>query len=135
MRRTVLDQVHRHFRPEFLNRLDEFIVFHALEERHLKEIVRIQLKRLEERLAERHLQLVLSDPAADYLVRAGYDPAFGARPLKRAIQREVENRMARLILAGKIREGDTIEVGFDEKQGELVFTPVSPTPEAATLPH
>src|SRR5947208_9685590 len=103
MKDAVLDEMRRHFRPEFLNRVDETIVFHALDEDHLKEIVVIQLKRLQERLAERHITLELADAAKTHLVRVGYDPAYGARPLKRAIQKEVENPLGRLLLEGKIK--------------------------------
>ena len=91
MKEAVLDEMRQHFRPEFLNRVDEIIVFHALSEEHLKQIVEIQLGRLRARLAERHITLELTDAARDNLVRTGYDPAYGARPLKRAIQKEIEN--------------------------------------------
>src|SRR5437588_703515 len=90
MKDTVLDELRQHFRPEFLNRVDEIIVFHALSEEHLKEIVVIQLQHLRTRLAERHIQIELTEAARLHLVRAGYDPTYGARPLKRAIQKEIE---------------------------------------------
>src|SRR5262249_52498608 len=112
-----------HFRPEFLNRVDEIIVFHALSEEHLKEIVAIQLRRLRERLVERKITLELTDRAKTHLVRVGYDPAYGARPLKRAIQKEVENVLGRRILEGKVRDGQTVVIDYDDKRGELTFTP------------
>src|SRR4029077_12957813 len=88
MKNAVLEELRQHFRPEFLNRVDEIIVFHGLSEEHLKDIVVIQLQRLRDRLAERHIDLELTDAAKAHLVRVGYDPAYGARPLKRTIQRE-----------------------------------------------
>jgi ATP-dependent Clp protease ATP-binding subunit ClpB len=123
MKEAVLDELRNHFRPEFLNRVDEVIVFHALSEEHLKDIVVIQLKRLRERLADRHISLELTDAARTHLVRVGYDPAYGARPLKRAIQREVENPLGRLLLEGKIHDGETVVVDFDSQSGRLTFTP------------
>jgi ATP-dependent Clp protease ATP-binding subunit ClpB len=121
MRATVLDELRRHFRPEFLNRVDETIVFHALSEEQLEQIVEIQLERVRERLADRRITLVLSDAAKKHLVRSGYDPAYGARPLKRAIQREVETPLGRKIIAGEIDDGQSIEVGYDDVRGELTF--------------
>jgi ATP-dependent Clp protease ATP-binding subunit ClpB len=123
MKEAVLEEMRNHFRPEFLNRVDEIIVFHALSEEHLKEIVLIQLRRLRDRLAERHIQLELTDAARTHLVRVGYDPAYGARPLKRAIQREIENPLGRLILEGKVRDGETVVVDYDSARGRLTFTP------------
>src|SRR6266700_668588 len=110
------------FRPEFINRIDEIIVFHQITREQMKEIVDIQIKRLRQRLAERHITLQLTDAARDLLAEMGYDPQFGARPLKRVIQREVENRIARSILEGTIRDGATIEI--DAKGGKLVMKPV-----------
>jgi ATP-dependent Clp protease ATP-binding subunit ClpB len=112
------------FRPEFLNRVDEIITFHRLTEGQLKQIVEIQLQTLRARLAERHIDLSLSDAAREYLVKAGYDPAYGARPLKRAIQKEVETPLARRLVAGEIRDGQKVlvteGVGKEGKR-ELVF--------------
>jgi ATP-dependent Clp protease ATP-binding subunit ClpB len=121
MRATVLDELRQHFRPEFLNRVDEIIVFHGLTEDELLKIVDLQLERLRQRLAERRITLVLSDEAKRHIVKVGYDPNYGARPLKRTIQREVETPLGRKILAGEINEGDTVEVGFDDARGELTF--------------
>jgi len=122
MKDAVLDELRNHFRPEFLNRVDETIVFHALSEEHLKEIVVIQLKRLRERLAERNITLELTDAAKTHLVRVGYDPVYGARPLKRALQKEVENVLGRMILEGKIRNGQTVTADYDSGRGQLAFT-------------
>ena len=122
MRATVLDELRQHFRPEFLNRVDEIVVFHALTEEQLKKIVDIQAGRLRGRLADRRITLELSDEAKTHLVKSGYEAAYGARPLKRAIQREVETPLGRKILAGDVHDGDTVYVGFDELRGELTFS-------------
>ncbi len=121
MKNAVLEELRRQFRPEFLNRIDEIIVFHALAEEHLKKIVEIQMDHLRRRLEDRHILLELTDGARTHLVRTGYDPNYGARPLKRAIQKEVETPLARLLIEGKIRDGDTVAVGFDPNQGRLTF--------------
>ncbi len=123
MKEAVLDELRHHFRPEFLNRVDEIIVFHALSEEDLKQIVDIQLGRLRQRLAERKITLELTDRAKTHLVQVGYDPAYGARPLKRAIQKEVENVLGRQILEGKVRDGQTVVADYDAKRGQLTFTP------------
>jgi ATP-dependent Clp protease ATP-binding subunit ClpB len=112
-----------HFRPEFLNRVDEVIVFHALSEEHLKQIVDIQLEHLRTRLAERHIQIELTEPARVHLVRTGYDPNYGARPLKRAIQREIETPLGRRILGGDVRDGQTVVIDYDPGRRELRFIP------------
>jgi ATP-dependent Clp protease ATP-binding subunit ClpB len=121
MKSAVLDELRKNFRPEFLNRVDEIIVFHALSKENLKKIVEIQLNHLRKRLAERHITLELDDAAREHLVVVGYDPAYGARPLKRTIQKELETPLARLLLQGKITDGQTVHVGYDSKRGELTF--------------
>jgi ATP-dependent Clp protease ATP-binding subunit ClpB len=121
MKDAVLEELRQHFRPEFLNRVDETIVFHALSEEHLKRIVDIQLNYLRPRLEERHITLELSDRAKEHLVRVGYDPSYGARPLKRALQREVETALGRQLLEGKVRDGQNVVVDYDAKQGRLTF--------------
>jgi ATP-dependent Clp protease ATP-binding subunit ClpB len=108
MREQVLEALRRHFRPEFLNRVDEVVVFRALTEAELAKIVEIQLEGLRRRLADRRIVLEVNEAARHYLAKIGYDPVFGARPLKRAIQREVETPVARLIVAGKLRDGGTV---------------------------
>jgi ATP-dependent Clp protease ATP-binding subunit ClpB len=123
MKEAVLDEMRQHFRPEFLNRVDEIIVFHSLSEEHLKQIVDIQLERLRARLAERHITIELTDAARTHLVRVGYDPTYGARPLKRAIQKEIETTLGRLILKGEVRDGQTIAVDYDPTQEKLIFKP------------
>ena len=122
-REAMLEDLRHHFRPEFLNRVDEIIFFHSLSEAQLKQIVEIQLDRLRARLAERHLRIELTDAARTFLVRTGYDPNYGARPLKRAIQKEIETPLARLILKGDLRDGQTVEADLDAARGELRFTP------------
>jgi ATP-dependent Clp protease ATP-binding subunit ClpB len=104
------DELTRLFRPEFLNRVDEIITFHRLTEENLKKIVGIQLEGLKARLAERRIEIELTDAARERLIHAGYDPAYGARPLKRAIQKEVETPLARKIVAGEIRDGSKVRV-------------------------
>ncbi|HEY1947101.1 MAG TPA: ATP-dependent chaperone ClpB [Bryobacteraceae bacterium] len=121
MKDAVLAELQRAFRPEFLNRLDETIVFHALNEGQLKKIVDIQLAGLRKRLEERHIALELTDAARTRLVRSGYDPAYGARPLKRAIQREIETPLARKILAGEVRDGQAVLVDAAADGASLSF--------------
>ncbi|MGO9256554.1 MAG: ATP-dependent chaperone ClpB [Bryobacteraceae bacterium] len=121
MKDTVLEELRHHFRPEFLNRVDEVIVFHALSEEHLKQIVEIQLGRLRARLADRHIALELTDAARSNLVRTGYDPHYGARPLKRAIQKKIETPLGRLLLKGEIRDGQTVVVDAKREAGDLTF--------------
>ncbi len=111
MKSAVMDIVGSHFRPEFVNRIDDLVVFHPLGREHIRKIVDIQLSYLQERLAERDIRIHLSDAARDKLADAGFDPVYGARPLKRAIQQQVENPLAQEILQGKFNPGDVIEVG------------------------
>jgi ATP-dependent Clp protease ATP-binding subunit ClpB len=123
MKEAVFEELRRHFRPEFLNRVDEIIVFHSLQEADLMRIVDIQVGRLQARLQDRKITLQLTDAARKYLVEVGYEPAFGARPLKRAIQREIETPLARLLLTGAVRDGDTVIVDHDPTQDRLTFQP------------
>jgi len=110
MREQVMEALRRHFRPEFLNRVDEVVVFRALTEAELGKIVEIQLEGLRRRLTERRISIEVTEGARAHLARAGYDPVYGARPLKRVIQREVETPIARMIVAGKLRDGGTVRV-------------------------
>jgi ATP-dependent Clp protease ATP-binding subunit ClpB len=116
VRDEVMGVVRHAFRPEFLNRIDEIVVFHGLDASHIEPIARIQLKRLAERLAQQDMRLEVTDAAIQELARAGYDPVFGARPLKRAIQQYVENPVARLILEGKFGPRDVVPVDWDGEQ-------------------
>jgi ATP-dependent Clp protease ATP-binding subunit ClpB len=125
MKDTVMNELRGGFRPEFLNRIDEIIVFHALTEEHLKKIVEIQLANLRQRLADRHIQLTLTDAARTHLVHTGFDPVYGARPLKRAIQKQVETRLGRLLISGKVHDGEEVLVDYDPAKDELSFEPVA----------
>jgi ATP-dependent Clp protease ATP-binding subunit ClpB len=109
---AVMGEVKTYFRPEFINRIDEVVVFHALDEAHIKSIARIQLQYLEKRLAQMEMKLEVSEAALSELASAGFDPVFGARPLKRAIQANLENSLAKEILAGHFGAKDTIRVDF-----------------------
>jgi ATP-dependent Clp protease ATP-binding subunit ClpB len=114
MKNAVMDVVGTHFRPEFVNRIDDLVVFHPLGREHIRKIVDIQLGYLLDRLADRDIRVELSDAARDKLADAGFDPVYGARPLKRAIQQQVENPLAQEILRGKFQPGDVIEVGVED---------------------
>ena len=119
MRRRVLEALNQHFRPEFLNRVDEIIIFHSLSLDDLVQIVDIQLRHLEKRLAEHKITVHVTDEAQRYLAEKGYDPVYGARPLKRVIQRELQDPLAKEMLEGKFMDGDTIKV--DVQDGQLRF--------------
>ena len=116
---AVMDEVKAHFRPEFINRIDEIVVFHALDQKHILNIARIQLKRLERRTEEHGMRLEVADAALAEVAKAGFDPLFGARPLKRAIQSKIENPVAKLILEGRFGPNDVIPVDF--KDGAFRF--------------
>ena len=121
MKDAVLEELRKNFRPEFLNRVDDMIVFHALSEKHLEKIVEILLSRLRSRLDEKHILLELTEAARLHLVAVGYDPAYGARPLKRTIQKEIENPLSRLMLEGKAKDHCKVMVDFDKAKGVLKF--------------
>ncbi|HAJ64699.1 MAG TPA: ATP-dependent chaperone ClpB, partial [Cyanobacteria bacterium UBA8543] len=116
MRSRVMEAMRSSFRPEFLNRIDEAIIFHALQKSELRQIVQLQTKRLEQRLGDRKMSLKLSEGALDFLAEVGYDPVYGARPLKRAIQRELETQIAKGILRGEFNDGDTIFVDIENER-------------------
>jgi len=116
---TVLNALKNEFRPEFLNRIDDIIVFHALKREDLEKIITIQLKELGRRLAEREIKLDLTPEAIVFIAETGYDPAYGARPLKRALKNLLETPLAYEIMAGTIVDGSTVTVKFEE--GKLVF--------------
>ncbi|MFP6665051.1 MAG: ATP-dependent chaperone ClpB [Deltaproteobacteria bacterium] len=128
MKDEVLGELRHQFRPEFLNRIDDIVVFHGLTREHLGRIVEILLARLRGRLAEREIELTLSDAAREHLTRAGYDPAYGARPLKRVLQKEIETRLGRLILAGEVADHSRVEVDW---VGEELTFMARPLPRAA----
>ena len=119
VRNSVLNALRSRFRPEFLNRIDEIVLFHPLTREHLKHIVDIQMQQVRKRMAERHIEIELTDKAKEYLVNEGYDATFGARPLKRAIQRLILDPLALQVLQGKFKDGDTVIVDLDK--GNIVF--------------
>jgi ATP-dependent Clp protease ATP-binding subunit ClpB len=123
MRDQVLAAMRQHFRPEFLNRVDETVVFRSLTEEQLVAIVGIQIRHLQARLAERGITLELTDEAAGHIAKTGYDPVYGARPLKRVIQRDVETPLAMQIVEGKVLDGSTVIVEL--KKGRIVFSTTS----------
>jgi ATP-dependent Clp protease ATP-binding subunit ClpB len=125
MRRRVMEAMQANFRPEFLNRIDEIIIFHSLQKSQLRDIVKIQIKHLQARLEEQKLSLQLSDNALDFLADIGYDPVYGARPLKRAIQRYLETAIAKAILKGEFKAGDTICVDVEDERLSLKKLPAN----------
>ena len=123
MRKLVEQELHAKFRPEFLNRIDDVIIFHALELQHIKRIIEIQIRGLAKTIAERGLTLEMSDGAKEFVAREGYDPAFGARPLKRALQREIIDPLAIALLEGRFKPGDTVFVNVNGGKLELAPEP------------
>jgi ATP-dependent Clp protease ATP-binding subunit ClpB len=121
MRRRITEALQSHFRPEFLNRVDETIIFNSLGMEEIKQIVELQLDQLKARMKERKLEMVLSEGAREYLAKEGFDPAYGARPLRRTIEKQVQNPLALKLLEGEFAEGDTIKVDLDKKTGKLMF--------------
>jgi ATP-dependent Clp protease ATP-binding subunit ClpB len=129
MERKVEEELHKHFRPEFLNRIDDVIIFHALDMQHIKRIIEIQLKRLAKLIGDRGLSIEISDHAKEQIAKEGYDPAFGARPLKRALQRLIIDPLALKLLDGGFRTGDTVFVNL----GENGKVELSTEPEPVTV--
>jgi ATP-dependent Clp protease ATP-binding subunit ClpB len=136
-REAVMEEVRRHFRPELINRIDEIVIFNPLTREHIKQIVDIQLRGLRQRLEERSIELVLTDAAKEHLAREGFDPVYGARPLKRAIQREIVQPLAMRVLRGEIHDRDRVTVdvrnGVLEFLGEPRSRPDEPEKEAASV--
>jgi ATP-dependent Clp protease ATP-binding subunit ClpB len=125
VREQVMATVRAHFRPEFLNRVDEIILFHRLQKSEMGRIVEIQFARLQKLLEERKITLTLDDKARDWLAEKGWDPAYGARPLKRVIQRSVQDPLAEMILGGEVKDGD--KVAISEKGNVLTFNGKAPS--------
>jgi ATP-dependent Clp protease ATP-binding subunit ClpB len=122
VRQQVMDDLRAHFRPEFLNRVDEVVLFHGLTREDIKKIVDIQLARVEKRLADQNITLNVADAAKELIAREGYDPVFGARPLKRVIQKKILDALSLEILSGRFKDGDKIKAVVDKKQaGALLF--------------
>ena len=127
MKLSVMEELRQFFRPEFLNRVDETIVFHGLSHEHLEKIVEIQLGVLRKRLAERRIELELTADARQHVVSVGYDPIYGARPLKRAIQREIENPLARKLISGEIHDGMKVRLDYQRGSGDLRIEAIETT--------
>ncbi len=125
MKSEVLDILRQQFRPEFLNRVDEIVVFHSLSRQDLKRIVDIQLELLRKRLDERHIQLELTERAKDYFAQTGYDPAYGARPLKRLLQKEIETNLGRKLLAGEVTDHCQVTVDYAGQELSFQATPIA----------
>jgi ATP-dependent Clp protease ATP-binding subunit ClpC len=134
MKERVTEELKKSFRPEFINRLDEIIVFHELTMVELKQIVDLMLDRVREQLDAQHLDLVLTDDAKEFLGTRGYDPELGARPLRRAIQRLLEDPLSERVLLGEFKAGITILVGLDVENQELTFESVA-TPDRSAAPQ
>ena len=129
MTEKILEESKRYFKPEFLNRLDDLVVFHMLEKKDLDQIVDLEIDKLLKRLREKEITLQLDASARDLLVKKGYDPAYGARPMRRAVERYLEDPLAEALLRGDVKPGDTARVVCPEGKEELVFEPVGATPE------
>ncbi len=119
MKKVVINELRKNFKPEFLNRVDEIVVFDALTMDNLKDIVDIQTERLKQRLKEQRVEIKITDEAKTYLARKGYNPSFGARPLKRLIQNEIETPIAYMVIEGRVKEGSKITV--DARDDDLDF--------------
>ena len=119
----VMEELRQHFRPEFLNRVDDTVVFHPLLQKHMSAIIKIQLERLKQRLHEKNITLSLSQKVIDFLAEVGYDPAYGARPLKRAIQKKLETELARAILSGEIQDGQKVTANVSD--GKIFFEKIT----------
>ena len=135
-RKAVMDAVHAQFKPEFINRLDDLVIFHPLTREELGGIVDIQVKQVAARLTDRRITLDVTDSARKWLADTGYDPAYGARPLRRLVQTEVGDQMARMLLAGKVHDGDTVLV--DQTGGdhlELSTMPEDPLDDDGSDGH
>jgi ATP-dependent Clp protease ATP-binding subunit ClpB len=115
----VLDELRAHFKPEFLNRIDDIVIFHQLSREQIGQIIDVQLERLRAMLGERNIQLVLDDKARELLAREGYDPNYGARPLKRAIQTLIQNPLAVKLLSGEVVPGQTVRVSTKGEEMDL----------------
>jgi ATP-dependent Clp protease ATP-binding subunit ClpC len=132
MKEKVTEDLKKHFRPEFLNRIDEVIVFHELTLEEIKAIVDLLMVRVQEQLAGQHLELILTDDAKEFLGNQGYDPELGARPLRRAIQRLLEDTLSERVLLGEFKAGSTILVGVDHDTNELTYESFD-TPKPAVV--
>jgi ATP-dependent Clp protease ATP-binding subunit ClpB len=121
----IMEALRQTFRPEFLNRIDDIILFHPLAQELIEDIVQLQLQQLSTLLAEKDLKLEVDPEAVKALAKEGYDPVYGARPLKRLIQKNIQDRLALMLLRGDIKPGDAIQMNLDKKTGEYSFTPTA----------
>jgi ATP-dependent Clp protease ATP-binding subunit ClpC len=131
MKERVEEEMKRSFRPEFLNRIDETVVFHSLTRENVKEIVDLMMKRVHEQLRSKDVEIELTDAAKNLLAEKGYDPALGARPLRRTIQREIEDKLSEKLLYKEFAAGQTIIV--DARDGEIVFEPAVRSPDVPPI--
>ncbi|MFN3422555.1 MAG: AAA family ATPase, partial [Armatimonadota bacterium] len=122
IREKVWDALRRSFRPEFLNRIDEVITFNRLTKEHIQQIVDLQFERLKQRVADKRVTLELTEKARAKLAELGYDPTFGARPLRRTMEKHIANPLAKMVISGQVKEGDHVKVDYDEQKGEFTFT-------------
>jgi ATP-dependent Clp protease ATP-binding subunit ClpB len=122
LKKQIQDLLLQHFRPEFLNRIDEIVIFNALGKQEIEKIIDLQLENLRRMLAERKIEITLTEKAHELLFREGYDPQFGARPLKRAIQRLIQDPLAMKLLDGEVVPGDSLTIDADMKKGTMTFT-------------
>jgi ATP-dependent Clp protease ATP-binding subunit ClpA len=120
MKKRVTEAVKAHFKPEFINRIDDIIIFRSLSAENIKEIVKLQLAYLTKRAAERNIELKYTEKLKNLIAKEGYDPAYGARPLKRLIQKKIQDTLALMILKGEVKEGDAVALDVDTK-GNVVF--------------
>ena len=123
LKKQIQESLLQHFRPEFLNRIDEIVIFNALGKAEIEKIIDLQLENLRRLLAERKIEITLTTKAHELLFREGYDPQFGARPLKRAIQRLIQDPLAMKLLDGEVVPGDALTIDADLKKGEMTFAP------------
>jgi ATP-dependent Clp protease ATP-binding subunit ClpC len=126
MKEKIVEEAKRTFKPEFLNRLDELVVFHMLEKADLSNIIDLEVGKLARRLKDKSITITLSESARDLLIKKGYDPAYGARPMRRAVERYLEDPMAESLLRGDVKEGDNLEVILRDNSDELLFQKILP---------
>ncbi|NIA10802.1 MAG: AAA domain-containing protein, partial [Nitrospiraceae bacterium] len=129
----VMTELKQRFRPEFLNRIDEIIIFHPLEEEEIKQIVVLLIKLLNKMLGERNIEITLTDEAKAELAKRGYVPEFGARPLRRTIERDIETPLSEQILSGKVKDGDKVLVDYNKEKSEFTFKVENPRPINAKI--
>ncbi len=127
MKSKVMDELKRTFRPEFLNRIDEIIVFHSLEKEHIQDIVKLMVKQVQERLKEMDIEFTMTPRAIEKLAEQGFDPEYGARPLRRAIQKNIEDLISEELIKGTIKKGDEVKIGLNNKGEFIILDKLSKT--------